>query len=1733
MSMLPDVDEQGYSDWQKQQFTEDYTRRIGALDFAHRTLQRIQEIAAPPRAPEVAHAPTSLPVGGLPGQVQVPQAPQLPGPTLPGRAPPLPQPVPAPVPQAPPIPILPQPAPPPTTVTFEPQIRAPKTYTPPPESGLEPLPGSGVRTVEQLEARTQFAPQTAESLRVGGGGPPPQEPTFAEVPATVGQGRNAFISGLGAAARQVESESGIPASVLLAIPANETGWGQAVAGNNLYGIKGSNPRTGANTGPVSTWEDYGAGPVTIRDTFRAYDNPIESMRDFVSFLRDNPRYAPALRQFGEDQNPAALVANIKAAGYATDPSWAAKVNQIRQGIESDLGSLAPPSARPTAQPGATAMAQSQFGDPQLTTDEAYAACGPAAAVRFAQAYGRNPTLREAVDLAKQVGWTPGAGMAGITSEQKLLHSMGVETKLVAGPQWTEFAKEAQTGNPITISTPGHYFYADSFNPQTGAFHVGRSGLDLKQGAEWMTPGQMEGLMGQAQGALFASNPTVQAPSTAVSTVEDLDAQRSLNVDALRAHGGGASVLQQLRPFQAGTAAAAPSLRQLDRAVEVAHQAPARPAAADMTRSEDPLGSLGNTIGNAIQSALSSALGGGGPPGDRSRDTLRQRAGQPAEIEDLSLQPWQHLTGLKNPVTGEDMTSELGLPDLTPPRSIEEAVRRASEDALRRGLPSPGPGGQLGILDPKLGSPFENPEGVLGISDLLDRLRFGGRKQQAIADTLETAFEAERGAGGGGAGLFGRRIGDLGEPIGSLLPANRHSYTPPAEDVGPLERAFRRLTYEFTDRNVGLNQLQERFQEIYRRENNGQELPPEQMVAFLNRLTPGGAAHVMAEEGLGAAVRSVEPHTNSLTDVLDARAAVSTAEALGRRTERELLARGVPAEEAAREGQRVADERVFAGGVRLADARRVLDELPKRLTPQAWQRVSNAADAVGTHRDNLLERLVNADVLSREGADYLKREYPDWVKTRVLAYMQDDSPSGLAAGSRIGVADNGLRRYTLGGSELASEHPLNSMISETDSVESLARRNETARALVELDQQAAEPQLRRVVSPTEYRQLEDAGEDMARYTTTIGPEDRTLNFFREGERQKYVTSNPFYAEAIQGADMSNLPTFARKPADFIRMAATARNPAFLAANALLDIPTYTLRTAAEGGPGGAMPWEVARNTAELIGGYADAFKGLNPYFTRGGGLGTALGGAAGYLGTDENDPNRGTKIAAAAALGGLIGGRRAVTGRFEGEATQRYLRQGGGMAGQFRAFEPKAAAERLAEMRRSNVFEVKDIGDLKRIVAGFAKLKWVEAIGQRVELGPRVAAMKVAERRGANPVQATIAGRDVTVDFDRGGRFVKFLNQFVPFLNVGFQGSAQLFRIARQNPGGMAAAVGSMIVAPTFAAEAWNNQNEQMANDYADVPQYLKDSGIVMMIPTDNVPVDQNGNRRPPFVYINMREFAPFVIAARGAAERMLGNKTPRDARELAGSTFLAAMPMQARSISDLVGRLNPIPQAKTALQLSTNQDFYRGSTIVSERADQNASPLSKFLTPYLQRAMETLDPNTQNEARPSAIDFIIRDTAAGLGDALLGGSRIAAGEQRPDLLSEKPIIGGVAGRFIRSSIGQELESARGEVITPSARRALREAGIQWTPSPVSPVTRNVPLRQEEQARLQRLTNQYVDQAIQKAVRREAWQRAPQDKKEKYLNEIVGNARDRATVEVLRSIPRASRIARQKSGSAKD
>ena len=101
----------------------------------------------------------------------------------------------------------------------------------------------------------------------------------------------------------------------------ESGYGQYQSGkHNYFGIKG-----GGNT--VSTQEFVNGQMVTVNASFRNYNSPLESAKDYVS-LTQNSRYAPGL---AAARTPREAAMAIKAAGYATDPNYVEKLVGIMKG----------------------------------------------------------------------------------------------------------------------------------------------------------------------------------------------------------------------------------------------------------------------------------------------------------------------------------------------------------------------------------------------------------------------------------------------------------------------------------------------------------------------------------------------------------------------------------------------------------------------------------------------------------------------------------------------------------------------------------------------------------------------------------------------------------------------------------------------------------------------------------------------------------------------------------------------------------------------------------------------------------------------------------------------------------------------------------------------------------------------------------------------------------------------------------------------------------------------------------------------------------------------------------------------------------------------------------------------------------------------------------------------------------------------------------------------------------
>jgi flagellar protein FlgJ len=147
--------------------------------------------------------------------------------------------------------------------------------------------------------------------------------------------RAEFLETLWPHAQKAAAEIGVDPKLLLAQAALETGWGKSLSnGNNLFGIK-ADRRWSGDRSTASTTEFVGGVAVREQASFRNYGSYGDSFRDYVSFLKENPRYQNAL---ANAENPRQFIAGLQKAGYATDPAYARKVLAIYENNDT-LGRL--------------------------------------------------------------------------------------------------------------------------------------------------------------------------------------------------------------------------------------------------------------------------------------------------------------------------------------------------------------------------------------------------------------------------------------------------------------------------------------------------------------------------------------------------------------------------------------------------------------------------------------------------------------------------------------------------------------------------------------------------------------------------------------------------------------------------------------------------------------------------------------------------------------------------------------------------------------------------------------------------------------------------------------------------------------------------------------------------------------------------------------------------------------------------------------------------------------------------------------------------------------------------------------------------------------------------------------------------------------------------------------------------------------------------------------------------
>jgi flagellar protein FlgJ len=140
-----------------------------------------------------------------------------------------------------------------------------------------------------------------------------------------------FVAALLPSAEKAAAEIGLDPLALVAQAAIETGWGQQIIhsaqgrnSHNLFGIK-ADERWEGEKALVETLEFDKGVPRKEQAQFRSYPSFDESLRDYVTFVKQSPRYADAVSNTADTK---AYFDHLQQAGYATDPEYANKVLDV-------------------------------------------------------------------------------------------------------------------------------------------------------------------------------------------------------------------------------------------------------------------------------------------------------------------------------------------------------------------------------------------------------------------------------------------------------------------------------------------------------------------------------------------------------------------------------------------------------------------------------------------------------------------------------------------------------------------------------------------------------------------------------------------------------------------------------------------------------------------------------------------------------------------------------------------------------------------------------------------------------------------------------------------------------------------------------------------------------------------------------------------------------------------------------------------------------------------------------------------------------------------------------------------------------------------------------------------------------------------------------------------------------------------------------------------------------------
>jgi hypothetical protein len=295
---------------------------------------------------------------------------------------------------------------------------------------------------------------------------------------------------------------------------------------------------------------------------------------------------------------------------------------------------------------------------------------------------------------------------------------------------------------------------------------------------------------------------------------------------------------------------------------------------------------------------------------------------------------------------------------------------------------------------------------------------------------------------------------------------------------------------------------------------------------------------------------------------------------------------------------------------------------------------------------------------------------------------------------------------------------------------------------------------------------------------------------------------------------------------------------------------------------------------------------------------------------------------------------------KGDKYQDWLAAGGAsssMTEQLFKNTPKTVNELVG---KKEPFKVKQI-PMNTLKSAKSVIEFVNRVGEQ---STRLARYESGLKRGESKVQAAFKSRDVSLDFAKAGNSIKVLNQVVPFLNAGIQGSEKLMRLYKTNPKAAAATTSMMFGVPAVMLYAHNSQFA----DYEDIPDSERQDNWIIL--ARDRTEEEKAERLSPIGFKIPKGFLAKPVAT--VAESALNFMKQQDGESLvsgmldmAESISPIGLPISEDRLGRTISKVTP-PGARAAIEWRTNKNLYFGSDIVPQSLENlPASEQYKDKTP--------------------------------------------------------------------------------------------------------------------------------------------------------------------------------------------